>query len=155
MTEMGTSRFRLGELKNVQRLRPIRVLLVGRDARYLRAIEFLLGGRGYETQRVTNPARVLDKALAFSADIVILDGGASLGDAARHAAALVATTRHVGVVVVAAREAPAGGARLRFVEKWTPFERLVEAVEGSWAELEAAARERTRSGPEHRVGGTA
>jgi hypothetical protein len=147
MTHTAGNGFKLRELENVRPLRALRVLLVGRDARYLRAIEFLLGGRGYETRRLSNPARLAATATSFAADIVILDGGASFADAARQAAALVATTERVGVVVAAPRPAPVGSARLRFVEKWTSFEAVLEAVEGAWAELEAVPR----SEPERRA----
>jgi DNA-binding NtrC family response regulator len=130
-----TSGFRLQALQNVQPLRPIRVLLVGRDARYLRVMAFLLHRRGYETRQLQRAARVPAEVSSFMADVVILDGSESFAEAARQAAELIATTERLGVVVVGEREAPSSTAGLHYVEKWASFDAVSDAVELVWVEL--------------------
>ena len=78
---------------NVRRLQPLRVLLAGRDRRFLRVTSFLLSRRGYEVKRST-----LADAPATSererADVVLLDLDGSRVDAARIVAALQAAQLH-------------------------------------------------------------
>jgi CheY-like chemotaxis protein len=136
--EQADSPFRLPALANVRPLRPIRVLLAGRDPRYLRVMAFLLGRRGYEIQRVTKDAALLEDVGSFDPDVVVLVEGDSFGDTVGQAVALLGTTERASVVVATARhEAPAAN-RLRFVQKWGPFDSLVDAVERAWAEIPPA-----------------
>jgi hypothetical protein len=127
----------LRSLENVRTLHPIRVLLVGRDTRYLRAVDFLLGTRGYETRRVVRTGSLTREATRFDADVVVVDAGRRFADAARQAAQLAGLTPDVGVVVAVERDLPASSERLAFVDKWAPFESLVESIERVWAELPA------------------
>jgi len=136
--------FQLDALRNVTPLRPLRILLVGRDARFMRAIAFLFGRRGYDVRRLSRPERIAREAESFGADVVVIDGEDAVAEMSRQATALVATTDSVGVVVVTTREAPPGSARLQYVEKWAPFDELAEAVERSWAEIAAAPSERSK-----------
>ena len=78
-----TIHFRRAALANVTPLRPIKVLLDGRDRRYARAMQFLLAGRGYDVKRCTTPAKLLAGVSAASRDDMrkvgerLLDLGAS------------------------------------------------------------------------------
>ena len=47
-----------GEPTNVRRLQPLRILLCGRDRRFMRVTSFLLSRRGYEI------AQAVDRSLA-------------------------------------------------------------------------------------------
>ncbi len=133
----------LRSLENVRPLRPIRVLLVGRDSRYLRAVAFLLGTRGYETRRIVSTANLTREATRFDADVAVVEAGRGFAAAAQQAAELTGTTVDVGVVVVVERDLPADSERLRFVEKWTPFDTLVDSIDGVWSELPARAAQRS------------
>lgn len=132
----------LRSFENVRPLQPIRVLLVGRDTRYLRAVDFLLGSHGYETRRVVWTGSLAREATRFDADVVIVEAGRSFADAARQAAQLAGLTPDIGVVVVVEREPPADSERLAFVDKWAPFDRLVASIDRIWAELPARDAQR-------------
>lgn len=132
----------LRSLENVRTLHAIRVLLVGRDTRYLRAVDFLLGTRGYETRRIVRTASLVSEATRFDADVVVVDAGRGFAEAARQAAQLAGLTPDIGVVVAVERNLPANSERLAFVDKWAPFERLVESIEHVWAELPARDAQR-------------
>ncbi|HZQ15829.1 MAG TPA: hypothetical protein VFA82_03560 [Gaiellaceae bacterium] len=125
----------LRSLANVAPLHPIRLLLVGGDARWLRAVDFLLTMRGYETRRAAPAASLVREATRFDADVVVVDASRGFAQAARRAGELAATLADLGVVVAAERELPRASERTRFVEKWAPFEALAEAIEQVWAEL--------------------
>jgi hypothetical protein len=127
----------LRSLRNVRPLRPIRVLLVGRDTRYLRAVDFLLCARGYETRRVVRTRNLAREAARFDADVVVVEAGRDFAGPARQAAELTGNVPEIGVVVAIERRRPPDSERLRFVSKWTTFESLAEAIERVWAELPA------------------
>jgi hypothetical protein len=132
----------LRSLENVLTLHAIRVLLVGRDIRYLRAVDFLLGTRGYETRRVVRTESLVREATRFDADVVVVDAGRRFAEAAREAAQLAGLTPDIGVVVAVERNLPANSERLAFIDKWAPFENLVESIERVWAELPARDAQR-------------
>jgi len=125
----------LRSLENVRPLRPIRLLLVGRDSRYLRAVDFLLETRGYETRRVGRTGQLAREATRFGADVVLVEAGRGFSHAARQAAELTGASAEVGVVLAVEREPPADSERLRFVEKWAPFDTLLDSIERVWSEL--------------------
>jgi hypothetical protein len=132
----------LRSLENVRLLQPIRVLLVGRDTRYLRAVDFLLGTRGYATRRVVWTGSLTREATRFDADVVVVEAGREFAGAARQAAQLAGLTPDIGVVVAVEHEPPADSERLAFVDKWAPFEGLVASIERVWAELPAREAQR-------------
>lgn len=132
----------LRSLDNVRPLHPIRVLLVGRDTRYLRAADFLLAAHGYTTRRVVRTASLAREATRFDADVVVVEAGRRFADAARQAAQLTGLTPDVGVVVAVERDLPADSERLAFVGKWAPFDDLVSSIERVWAELPARDAQR-------------
>jgi hypothetical protein len=132
----------LRSLENVRPLQPIRVLLVGRDTRYLRAVDFLLETAGYTTRRVVWTGSLTREATRFDADVVVMEAGRGFADAARQAAQLAGLTPDIGVVVVVERDLPAGSERLAFVDKWAPFDGLLASIDRVWAELPARAAQR-------------
>jgi hypothetical protein len=135
------------ELDNLRSLRPVRVLVAGRDERYGRAIAFLLTRSGYETRRVRHARPLLGDPRVEAADIVLLEGEAAPEEVLAEATALVAELPHLAVVVAAGRHEPSPDGRLQFVEKWTPFEEVVAAVNRGWAAIGPTA-ERSRPEPE-------
>jgi hypothetical protein len=137
--------FRVPALGNVRPLRPIRVLLAGRDARYLRALRFLFGRAGYETRQTLTGPGLIDEAASFGPDVVVLVDGKSFGETAGQAAALLATYERVSVVVSTSREGASDTQRLRFVPKLGSFDLLAEAVERAWADLPPAGASEKRS----------
>ncbi len=130
--------FQLHALANVRPLRPIRVLLAGRDPRYLRVMGFLLARRGYETHRSTADSVLFADVESFQPDIVILGEGEAFGDTVGRAVALLGRTEGVNVIVSTSRDDVPSGNRLRFVQRWGSFESLVDAVERAWADIPPA-----------------
>jgi hypothetical protein len=127
--------FRLPALANVRPLRPIRVLLAGRDRRYLRVMAFLLARRGFDTRRSSNEAALVADVGSFTPDVVILVEGESFGDTVGQAVALLGRTDGVSVVVSTSRPDAPPMNRLRYVQKWGSFDSLVEEVERAWADM--------------------
>jgi hypothetical protein len=126
---------RTAERSNVRSLRPIRLLLAGRDARYLRAMSFLFERRGYETRVTFRPASLLADAQAFRPEVVLLVEGNSFGDAVGQAMALITTDDRLSVVLATSRSDAPDSDQLRFVRKWESFALLAAAVEQAWADL--------------------
>jgi hypothetical protein len=118
----------MAELDNVRSLRPVRVLVAGRDERYARATTFLLGRSGYETRRVRHTRPLLGDARVEAADILLYEGEAAPEAALAEATALVAEFTNLAVVVAAGRREPCPDGRRHFVEKWGPIEGGVAAV---------------------------
>jgi hypothetical protein len=125
----------LRSIENVAPLQPIRVLLAGGDPRWLRAVDFLLTIRGYETRRAARASSLAREASRFDAHVVVVEAGREFAQAARRTGELQARLPDVGVVLAAERELPRGSERTRFVDKWAPFDALDEAIEQVWAEL--------------------
>jgi CheY-like chemotaxis protein len=114
--------------ENVQRLQPLRILLSGRDRRFIRVTSFLLSRRGYEVAQA-EPGDVADAAERRRADVVLLETNGSRGSAARVLAALQALALPPGVLVVCGQDEGSRWDGVRSVEKWTPLERLVSEIE--------------------------
>jgi CheY-like chemotaxis protein len=114
---------------NLRRLQPLRVLLAGRDRRFLRVTAFLLSRRGYDVSEapLSDSAPAADR---FHADVVLLDAGMSRAEAARLANQLTALPSPPAVLVVSAN-GHKPGAGLRVVEKWEPIDDLVKEIEAA------------------------
>lgn len=124
-------------LTNVRRLQPLRVLLAGRDRRFLRVTAFLLSRRGYDvTEAPLNES--VPAADRFHADVVLLDAGMSRAEAARLANQLTALACPPAVLVVTANGHRAS-AGLRVVEKWEPIDDLVKEIEAASLERQLPA----------------
>jgi CheY-like chemotaxis protein len=114
--------------ENVQRLQPLRVLVSGRDRRFLRVTSFLLSRRGYDVT-YAEPGDLADAAVRQRADVVLLETQWSRGSAARVLAALQALAQPPGVLVVCDQDEGSRWDGVRSVEKWTPLDRLVSEIE--------------------------
>jgi CheY-like chemotaxis protein len=116
-----------GHLAPVQRLQPLRVLLAGRDRRYIRVTSFLLEQRGYVVRSSTIDAAA-ETARRHRSDVVLLEGDRLRSEAARNAAAIEALNPHARVVVVVDKQ-PAEWAGLATLAKWVELEAIVDALE--------------------------
>ena len=116
------------------RLQPLRVVLAGRDRRYLRVTCFLLMRRGYEVT-VAAPDDAALVAQRKRADVVVIEGGDSRAAAAASTAALVALPATPGVLIASDDADDGRWNGLRTIKKWMPLEALV-------GEIEQAARAR-------------
>ena len=118
-----------GNRTNVLRLQPLRVLLAGRDRRFLRVTSFLLARRGYEVSQATL-GTVLETVERERSDIVLLEPGESKAAAARTVTALPLTTASPALLLIAdGNDERDGWKGLASVDKWTPIEDLVMAIE--------------------------
>jgi len=129
--------------QNVSRLQPLRVLLSGRDRRFLRVTSFLLAQRGYDVQE-TSPRKTLESVERHRADVVLLETNDSRTMAARKVAALQALSVAPSVLVVYDDE-PEPWPGLLAVKKWTPIETLVEQIEAAALARPAPLTESERS----------
>ena len=116
----------------VHRLQPLRVLLSGRDRRFLRVTSFLLAQRGYDVHD-TSPRKTLEAVERHRADVVLLETDASRTMAARKIAALqaLAAAPSVLVVVEGDDDEQQRWQGLPAVRKWTPIDTLVAQIEAA------------------------
>jgi CheY-like chemotaxis protein len=128
VTDLGGDHERDGRT-NVRRLQPLRILLAGRDRRFLRVTSFLLSRRGYEVSQASIGI-ILEAVERKRADVVLLEPGESKAAAARTITALQLTTASPALLLIT--DGDDGRARwngLAAVDKWTPIEDLVKAIE--------------------------
>jgi CheY-like chemotaxis protein len=112
------------------RLQPLRVLLSGRDRRFLRVTSFLLAQRGYDVHD-TSPRKTLEAVERHRADVVLLDTETSRTVAGRKIAALqaLAAAPSVLLVVDGDDEEQERWQGLPAVKKWAPIDTLVAQIE--------------------------
>jgi hypothetical protein len=116
-------------------MRPVRVLLAGRDPRYVRAMTFLLARRGYDSRPGLTVGALFADVEEHKPDVVVLVESDSFGDAVGEAVQLLGLNDTLSVIVATTRHDAPSTTRLRFIEKWSSFDTLAEAVERAWAEL--------------------
>jgi DNA-binding NtrC family response regulator len=116
-----------GHLAQVTRLQPLRVLLAGRDRRYVRVTSFLLERKGYVVRKSTLEAAA-EAARRHRSDVVLLEGDKLRSDAARNAAAIEALNPNARVIVVVDKP-PTEWAGLATLPKWVELERIVDTLE--------------------------
>jgi hypothetical protein len=114
---------------NVQRLRPLRVLVAMRDRRYMRVTSFLLERRGYEVVQ-DGSSRIAEAAAHSRADVVVFESDASRGLSARALAALAALPAPPALIAIAegVDERLPGVAA---VPKWTPVDDLAREIDAA------------------------
>jgi PleD family two-component response regulator len=118
------------DIHNVRPLRPLRVLVAARDARFGRVAGFLVARRGYDVEILRRPSTVLEAIPRVGADVVIVDATDSVSETARMLAALEALHPHVTAVVVSDDPAAdSDGGPFRVLPKWTSLETLVLNLE--------------------------
>jgi hypothetical protein len=117
------------DIRNVRSLRPLRVLVAARDARFIRVAGFLLARRGFHVETLRRPSQVLDSVARTNVDVVIVDASDSFSRTARSIAALEALHPHVTVIVVADDPAESNGDTFHIHPKWTSLETLALNLE--------------------------
>ena len=108
----------------------MRVLLCGRDRRFLRVTSFLLARRGYEVAQASFPDAV-KTAEDQRSDIVLLQPGESRAETARTIAALQASVVSPALLLLYEGDDTGEWNGLPAVQKWTPVEKLIEKVEAA------------------------
>ena len=112
------------------RIQPLRVLLSGRDQRFIRVTSFLLARRGYKVVQAA-PADAVGEAEHRRADVVVLESGTSRAAEARRIAGLLALGSAPGVLIVTDNGGDGGWTGFRTVEKWISLDLLVDAIESA------------------------
>jgi CheY-like chemotaxis protein len=112
----------------LHRLRPLRVLLAGRDRRYLRVTSFLLSQRGYDVVE-TSSKRTLQEVERHNSDVILLETNDTRGVAARMVAALETLPTAPSVLVVFEDDDDDRWQGFKAVKKWTPIDELVQEIE--------------------------
>jgi CheY-like chemotaxis protein len=118
----------------VRRLHPLRVLVSGRDRRFVRVTSFLLSERGYDVAQ-SSPKKTLETVEQHRSDVVLLETSNLRVIVARQVAALQALPVAPSVLVAFDGDEEDSWRGLLTVQKWTPVETLVD-------QIEAAARAR-------------
>jgi CheY-like chemotaxis protein len=118
----------------VRRLHPLRVLVSGRDRRFVRVTSFLLAQRGYDVAQ-SSPKKTLETVERHRSDVVLLETSNVRVIVARQVAALQALPVAPSVLVAFDGDEGDSWQGLSTVQKWTPVETLIE-------QIEAAARAR-------------
>jgi CheY-like chemotaxis protein len=112
----------------LHRLRPLRVLLAGRDRRYLRVTSFLLSQRGYDVLE-TSSKKTLQAVERHNSDVILLETNDTRGVAARMVAALETLPTVPSVIVVFEDDEDNRWQGFKAVRKWTPIDELVQEIE--------------------------
>jgi CheY-like chemotaxis protein len=112
----------------LHRLRPLRVLLAGRDRRYLRVTSFLLSQRGYDVVE-TSSKKTLQAVDRHKSDVILLETNDTRGIAARMVAALETLPTAPSVLVVFEDDEDDRWQGFKAVKKWTPIDELVQEIE--------------------------
>jgi CheY-like chemotaxis protein len=112
----------------LHRLRPLRVLLAGRDRRYLRVTSFLLSQRGYDVVE-TSSKKTLQAVEHHQSDVILLETNDTRGVAARMVAALETLPTAPSVLVVFEDNEDDRWQGFKAVKKWTPIDELVQEIE--------------------------
>ena len=117
--------------KAVHRLHPLRVLVSGRDRRFVRVTSFLLSQRGYDVAQ-TSPKKTLETVELHRSDVVLLETSSLRVIVARQVAALQALPVAPSVLVAfEGDEDDSTWQGLSTVKKWTSIEALVEKIEAA------------------------
>ena len=126
-TSLGNGSDDVGQ-EAVQASEPTRVLLVGADRRFRSVAAALLTRRGCAVTLADRSANIAELASREGAEVVVLDAGVSLTDAARGAAQIETLDPPVGILVVA-EEAEQSFSAMPVLPKWGSFEGLYRALE--------------------------
>jgi len=128
----------LEEVGEVERLAPMRLLVVSGDRHFRSVTSMLLSHRGCSVRTTAKANRAAEMISRDSVDVVVIDAGQS-PVAARTIAAVSALGQSVGIVIV--DESPARLRRPPVLAKWGPFDDLFAAIEsadqerGKWGAL--------------------
>jgi CheY-like chemotaxis protein len=125
VTELG----RPPRLGNVRALHPPRVVLAGRDKRFVKVASFLLARHGFRVSHAASEADLMELADKELVDVVILDASVSSSSSLRTAVALSAVHPHLRILLATDRIASPLGSTYPQVDKWRGLQALPEDVE--------------------------
>ena len=114
------------------RLRPIRVLLVSTDRRFLRMATVVLSRTGCTVASVETPRRLAQAIEGRRTNVLVLDATGRVGDTAVAIGALEGLAAPVAVVTVAEDPAVSSSSALPMLSKWNAAA-IVAAVESAYS----------------------
>ena len=117
-----------GALGNVRPLQPARVVLTGRDKRFVKVAGFLLARRGFQVSHVASESELTQLADQGAVDVVVLDATWSLSSSLRTAAALSALHPHVQILLATEANASRLESAYRQIDKWRGLGTLADEV---------------------------
>jgi uncharacterized membrane protein (UPF0127 family) len=109
--------------------RGLRVLVAGRDRRYVRFVSFLLAQKGLDVARSITPELLPRLVSQHQPDVVIVEAGTPLSPVGRIAAATAAAYEDVRVVLVVDDARSARRVGVRAIEKKCSLNRLLDEIE--------------------------
>ena len=118
-------------IDNVRALQPARVVVSGRDKRFVKVASFLLARRGFDVSHAESHKDLLALMDKQPADVVVLDAASSLSSSLRTAAALTALHPHLRILFATDRYTT------RLIEPYTQIDK--------WRGLDALPDEVTRA----------
>jgi DNA-binding NtrC family response regulator len=130
------------EKGKVQALHRLHVLVVAHDRRFQRMAGFFLERAGLDVSAHRKVSDALAAIERSRPDVVIIDGTASLSEAARTAAVIEAVHPTTTVLIVAEDAHTPAVANLRVHPKWEAFDELAARVERMHLGLADASAER-------------
>lgn len=136
MTELG----RPPKLGNVRALQPPRVVLTGRDKRFVKVASFLLARHGFRVSHAASEAELMEIADKELVDVVVLDASVSPSSSLRTAVALSAVHPHLRILLATDRIASQLGSAYTQVDKWRGLEELPDDVKRAYLGLSDATQ---------------
>ncbi len=116
-----------GEGAAVVRLRPLRVAIVSADERFRAVTSMLVARRGCATSSFATAEPLGEQLAGGHVDVVLVDGLVSLRAVADEVLRVAPLAAPVGLVL-AAEDDERVPAELVTVDKWSPFERVFDAI---------------------------
>ena len=122
---MSSRKFRPGS----RRGRCPRVLLVGRDRRYMTEVSGRLRALGYEVTCTCRPSEIVDLVRNHDVNVAVVDGSHYLAGIVRNMAAIEAAGRPLAVLTVVDDSLLSPVSQPDVMPKWASLARLDEHVE--------------------------
>ena len=113
---------------NVRPLQPARVLVSGRDKRFLKVASFLLARRGFEVTHAATADELMELTDKEPFDVVVLDASSSLTASLRTAAALTALHPNVRILFATDRYSDRVAPPYAQIDKWRGLDALPDEV---------------------------
>lgn len=116
-------------LRVVRAVRPIRVLVASRDKRFVRVTAFLLRRSGFGVEISARPDAMVALVADQMPNVVVLDA-VSAAEVRDVVAALTESNPSLSIVVLTDETAAVPStARIRVLERWCPFDDLIQEIE--------------------------
>ena len=112
----------------------VRVLMVGRDRRFLMQATATLARRGYYTVATDRPSQIEELVRGRRLSVVVVDGSDYLASICRNMASLDKLENPVGVVMLAEDSMISPLTSQRVLPKWSSLDGLHVEVERAYAE---------------------